>query len=225
MRAMISFRKYTTRQNGFTLIELLVVIAIIAILAAILFPVFAMARDKARQTVCLSNMKQIGTAARLYMNDYDGLGPYPGSKSTGEVGCLGASNYRSADDPHSLPQLFQPYLKNLDVWVCPNAPEWEQRTQTYTIAGKTYTLLPNSYVYNLAGGLYLGTGAQSDQGGDLTTSRIFIENIQYAYYTGRTELGTPSAILAASKYYYPHMGGKGYNTVYLDGHTKIFIRN
>src|SRR5512144_1088189 len=56
---------------GFTLIEVLVVIAIIAILAAILFPVFAQAREKARQTVCASNLKQIGTAFAMYMQDYD----------------------------------------------------------------------------------------------------------------------------------------------------------
>ena len=57
--------------KGFTLIELLVVIAIIAILAAILFPVFAQARDKARSVSCLSNERQIGTALQMYLQDYD----------------------------------------------------------------------------------------------------------------------------------------------------------
>jgi len=71
-------------RKGFTLIELLVVIAIIAILAAILFPVFAQAREKARQTSCLSNMKQIGTAMMMYAQDYDET--YPGDDTAPVVG-------------------------------------------------------------------------------------------------------------------------------------------
>src|SRR5258707_10170131 len=66
----------SARRQGFTLIELLVVIAIIAILAAILFPVFAQAREKARQAGCLSNLKQIGTAAMMYVQDYDETYPH-----------------------------------------------------------------------------------------------------------------------------------------------------
>src|SRR5207249_1896997 len=66
------------KRRGFTLIELLVVIAIIAILAAILFPVFAQARNQARRTTCLSNMKQWGTAAMMYVQDYDEVYPMCG---------------------------------------------------------------------------------------------------------------------------------------------------
>lgn len=88
------------RRRGFTLIELLVVMAIIAILAAILFPVFARARDKARQTACLSNARQIGMAVMQYVQDADETFP-----------SIHLSKYLV---------LVQPYAKSEDLWKCPN---------------------------------------------------------------------------------------------------------
>src|SRR4026207_363252 len=95
-------------RTGFTLIELLVVIAIIAILAAILFPVFAQAREKARQSGCLSNLKQLGTAVLMYTQDYDENLPnnYAGKKDTNLWSDLSGSG------------LMDPYLKNKQIWFC-----------------------------------------------------------------------------------------------------------
>src|SRR5436190_17434902 len=81
--------KVDRRREGFTLIELLVVIAIIAILAAILFPVFARAREAARKTSCISNLKQLGLAANMYKQDYDEC--YADSRSFW-MDCKGAPN-------------------------------------------------------------------------------------------------------------------------------------
>src|SRR5437870_12394037 len=98
---------------GFTLIELLVVIAIIAILAAILFPVFAQARDRARMSACVSNMRQIGAALLMYVQDYDETYPY--IRFHGEGGQQGLYTYcwRNA---------IRPYLKSVDVMACPSNP-------------------------------------------------------------------------------------------------------
>jgi prepilin-type N-terminal cleavage/methylation domain-containing protein/prepilin-type processing-associated H-X9-DG protein len=102
----------STRKSGFTLIELLVVIAIIAILAAILFPVFAKAREKARQSSCLSNMKQLGLGLMQYVSDYDGVYPlsyyYPyGSGATGYC-------HWSA--------MIGPYVKSNQLFICSSDP-------------------------------------------------------------------------------------------------------
>jgi prepilin-type N-terminal cleavage/methylation domain-containing protein/prepilin-type processing-associated H-X9-DG protein len=102
------------RRRGFTLIELLVVIAIIAILAAILFPVFAQAREKARQVTCTSNLKQIGTSLVMYIQDYDGW--YPQVQPDG---CCASKNQVSYD---AIWEQMEPYHKSKGVWRCPSDP-------------------------------------------------------------------------------------------------------
>ena len=116
-------------KKGFTLIELLVVIAIIAILAAILFPVFAQARDKARQSACLSNMKQIATAFQLYADDYDECFPVTADPDSGVVPA--GWGLMTAKNDHALKVVLQPYCKNLNIFACPSASRARQYDNDY----------------------------------------------------------------------------------------------
>jgi len=152
------------KRSGFTLIELLVVIAIIAILAAILFPVFAQARDKARQASCLSNLKQIGVALGMYNQDYDERMPdccqwgrawvwaVSNGDFTGACAQVGISKSSPSKDtyigpeqtpPRYVQELLHPYVKNAELWFCPGVgksryfngdPKWP----TYGYNGTTY---------------------------------------------------------------------------------------
>ena len=115
-------------RRGFTLIELLVVIAIIAILAAILFPVFARAREQARKTTCLSNLKQMGTATLMYVQDYDETYPWLMQDGRNNDDSTGLS--KQMTQPGVEPNLngirglfmdyaLQPYVKNMGLFNCP----------------------------------------------------------------------------------------------------------
>ncbi|NUP99938.1 MAG: DUF1559 domain-containing protein [Armatimonadetes bacterium] len=104
------------KRRAFTLIELLVVIAIIAILAAILFPVFAKAREKARQSSCMSNIKQLALSTMQYVQDYDEmffLRSYPAASPTpaGAIWCI---------SPAGQPSLLDPYMKSTQISYCPS---------------------------------------------------------------------------------------------------------
>ena len=119
----------SVRRKGFTLIELLVVIAIIAILAAILFPVFAQAREKARTASCLNNQKQISLGIMQYTQDYDETFP--------------------SIDSGVLTQNIQPYLKNMQVFICPSGSGlYNVNNRSMLGGGATTTTTRTSYVAN-----------------------------------------------------------------------------
>jgi len=141
------------RRQGFTLIELLVVIAIIAILAAILFPVFAQARAKARQTSCLSNLHQLGLATGMYVQDYDET--------------FYAHRFNSGTNSNPLLQvvpdpvnditgnarnrtfwisLLQPYTKNYDLFKCPSNGSVNGAWVQYNLTGGALSFAPNSAI-------------------------------------------------------------------------------
>jgi prepilin-type N-terminal cleavage/methylation domain-containing protein/prepilin-type processing-associated H-X9-DG protein len=132
-----------TPRSGFTLIELLVVIAIIAILAAILFPVFAQARERARAAACLSNCKQIGLGMRMYLDDYDGAWP--------------ASWY--SQPQYGWDVALYPYTKNTRIFACPSNPQLPEKASGYT--GALYGMV-RSYAMN--GTMALETNNTSRKG-------------------------------------------------------------
>ena len=128
----------TTRKSAFTLIELLVVIAIIAILAAILFPVFGRARENARRSSCQSNLKQIGLGILQYVQDYDEFFP----------------RQRVVANGPAWNQVISPYIKSTQLFACPSNT---RNTETSVAAVGGFPAMPSSYACN--GGTF-GVGAQ-----------------------------------------------------------------
>lgn len=170
---LICFRfKASARKAGFTLIELLVVIAIIAILAAILFPVFAQARDKARQTSCLNNEKQMAIAILAYAQDADETFP------------LNVSEVPGMSYWYDLSWMsnVQPYVKNNAIFVCPSAKYFNGDVEA-TPEPKDSGLLTSYTVRRIPGGPMLNYG--------MTSRAYFIKNDPYKYpneYDGKTAL-------------------------------------
>ncbi|MES2462267.1 MAG: prepilin-type N-terminal cleavage/methylation domain-containing protein [Armatimonadota bacterium] len=179
MKQFIGRPSEKRQQTAFTLIELLVVIAIIAILAAILFPVFAQARAKARQTACVSNLKQIIVGVRMYMDDYDGVTPAKGNSAT-DPQSFGGSGFRRADDPQSAPALFNPYIKNYAVWICPS----DVTNGVDLKVGER-----NSYVFAIAN-LNLATNPAKAED-DAVTNLVLNDNFSFKDYTAIGAYGNP----------------------------------
>ena len=148
-----------SKRRGFTLIELLVVIAIIAILAAILFPVFAKAREKARQASCLSNLKQLSLGVLMYSGDYDELLPLSGDYDW-------SSNVPQTAYYGNIYTKLDPYIKSDGIWKCPSEGRSAALVSWVSIGGTGYPediLIPNHYCMNavVCPPAYVGSGGST----------------------------------------------------------------
>ncbi len=209
-------------RKGFTLIELLVVIAIIAILASILFPVFAKAREKARQTNCLSNMKQIGLATMQYAQDYDESLPL--------------YNYDTGNGWVYWAQEVHPYVKNTQIFVCPSnkvqpsGSDWWQ----VPLPGINLALVQFGYGWN--------TGCYVESGGAL--NKEFVDGRDDGLDLWGTSLGAigdPSSTILIGEMkrvrddqawvgyvknnptqYFAGRHNEGDNLAFCDGHAKWY---
>jgi len=191
------------KRKAFTLIELLVVIAIIAILAAILFPVFARARENARKATCQSNLKQIGLAEMMYVQDYD-------------------ENYQNAADMYATPattmwyNVLDPYAKSKQVFICPDVgvAGLYGNYGTNTIYGPA----TNDYAWNICGttsttykgngfGYYYSQSCTPNGANDGKQHPVTLSTIQEAANTILISDPPSNGYAAGSSY------GLGYNTI------------
>jgi len=234
--------------SAFTLIELLVVIAIIAILAAILFPVFAQAREKARQTSCASNMKQLATSTLQYIQDYDETWPiaFPPSYNGVFFDYFGDANFLTTggvpEAAAAWPTAIQPYIKSWQVYSCPSAQDRILFTTTYYTAlqDSWITYAPNGYLNAWPDAQtvapaqtisYTETGKQRYRQFWIPFPRVSNANVANANadggrpYTFRVDTSDPNCVNSASgtlqvvdRTWWNH--GEGTNYAYMDGHVK-----
>jgi prepilin-type N-terminal cleavage/methylation domain-containing protein/prepilin-type processing-associated H-X9-DG protein len=217
------------RRRGFTLIELLVVISIIAILASILFPVFSKARENARRTSCMSNLKQIGLAAMQYTQDYDEFYVPAFAKNASNAGILqtdtsmpgaqfttrftGGSNAASGRII-SWMDLLHPYAKSIDIYKCPSVPRSSAANGNYGY---------NSAFFQVSSGY---SGAQAF----LTSARLssirrpseifMFMDYSFGWHNAAPMTVRPRTVPTSPDYksLFSHLDGM--NIAYADGHSK-----
>lgn len=191
------------KKSGFTLIELLVVIAIIGLLAAILFPVFARARDSARRSNCMSNLKQIGLGFTQYTSDYDerfplAVGGWPANRpaSDGQIIFNGAQLWQ---------QAIYPYTKNHQIYFCPISPSRQDATiaSEPLDSGNTLQRMANAnYGYNTD----IGDNRMKES--QIRSSAGTFLLMEYGIYSFHPQEMNNPAVMTGS-YYLPGSGYSG----------------
>ncbi|MBM3497701.1 MAG: DUF1559 domain-containing protein [Armatimonadetes bacterium] len=220
-------------RRGFTLIELLVVIAIIAILAAILFPVFARAREKARQASCQSNQKQIMTAVLMYCQDYDELSPFltRGNTTGGVDNWVNGAPALSPSGGYTWWYMLQPYIKNAQIMACPSGLppmsrvtgcwmpyRWSSYGCNYQQYNAWWRGTPLASVQDVAGTIAFSDGC----GRPHTCYRVVACS---GCGTAHASSYNPSATVplnpgGANSYGFVSRHNDGHNHAWLDGHVK-----
>ena len=211
----MKFNHIRPARQAFTLIELLVVIAIIAILAAILFPVFARARENARRSSCQSNLKQIGLGLIQYTQDYDEKYPALRGGSTGNA-------------LNGVWVITQPYLKSTQIYQCPsetNGPNTAGTGGTLDPATAGYT----DYAYNLALGYDQTNDSRGLSSAALTQSALTVMAMDWVSGTGDNwSTGTNGVIPPPGLMITPVGFGvtqrhlETHNVLFADGHVKAY---
>ena len=233
-----SARFSSRRNSAFTLIELLVVIAIIAVLAAIIFPVFAQVRGNARKIACISNLKQIGLAMQMYASDNDGLLPIGKDASDDAVPqmwpavCQTVLKQMSflhpnkpsngAGDPVKrpdvLPGLLDPYIKNLQVWKCPGDTGFKVLDNNSSCGGPCYM--------NASPTMYEAFGASYLFRTEIAFRQVNVDSMSAVSWDGKpTGPAEVNVIFDGNGSWHGSplsWGNSGlrYNTLFADGHAK-----
>jgi prepilin-type N-terminal cleavage/methylation domain-containing protein/prepilin-type processing-associated H-X9-DG protein len=228
--------KNSTR-SGFTLIELLVVIAIISILVCLLFPVFASAKEHAREATCSSNMKQIGLAMMQYQQDYDELFPYRPDLKAEPSPPWGTTSYPTSDPRCGWATIvLDAYIKNSDVWSCPSVEDTALGSDEHVLEIDSNGIAARYWMYPFDHGSFPlpvddfwgKTDQQAINGQDAAYQAAVAAHMPYpkgdATSVSDCQLlcdpyfpNTPNVQPASLRGKAVHFGGR--NSLYLDGHV------
>lgn len=216
MSFIFQFSSSSRKKSAFTLIELLVVIAIIAILAAILFPVFAQAKAAAKKTACLSNMKQIGTGLYLYLNDYENTLPmanYPNDPANIPSSFSYLSGGNGGFVAQNWADIIQVYAKNYELFKCPDDNSGPLISNGTAVPGKPLSYALNFYFFRNLNGFFGSVGGGSLSSVTEPAGRLFVVESQSSI-SQELVSPRPTRAIGLSR----HQVGSSY--VYADSHAK-----